>query len=146
MPRGSKPLVRRSELAPGQPPARRVPLRPVSDRREAERIERDQVRAFVFWRDQNACRLAHLVGIDDRVPACIGVLTAHHIRKAGQGGPYVPLNLVTLCAGHNVWLETAAGARYGLGCGLVLHRAGDLIECWATMRAAGIVAWNHAGE
>jgi hypothetical protein len=111
------------------------------------------VRAIVFYRDQNSCRLAHLVGVDDRVPACAGQLTVHHIRKAGQGGLYVPLNLVTLCAWHNDWLETHRGARYGKGCGLVcltppagVWLEDALVECWATMRAAGIVAWNAFGE
>jgi hypothetical protein len=138
----------RSELRPGPPPVRRTRLRPVSRRREDDRPERDGVQAFVFYRDGLRCRLENFDLAEPvvRVPRCVGPLTVHHVRKAGQGGPYVPLNLVALCAGHNDWLETADGATWGRGRGLVARRGDDLIECWARMRAAGIVEWNHAGE
>jgi hypothetical protein len=138
-------LRRRTPLPPGPGPTRRTPLRAVSPQREAERDEHDQVRAFVFHRDQLRCRLADWAGAHG-VSACCGQLTVHHIRKAAQGGPYVPLNLVTLCAWHNDWLETARGAPWGKERGLVARRGDDLIVCWAKMRAAGVVAWNHAGE
>lgn len=141
-------MKRRTPLRPGKPlargpgPKRRSPLRPVSDKRIDEGPERDRVEAFVFYRDELRCRMEHRSDI----PPCMGVLTVQHIRKAGQGGPYVPLNLVTVCAFHNSWLETAEGARWGERHGLVARAGDDLIVCWARMREFRIVTWNHAGE
>ena len=105
---------------------------------------------MVYMRDQQTCRLRMTRWMGS--PACYGPLTVHHIRKEGQGGPYVPLNLVSLCAWHNDWLETADGARWGEERGLVARRvprgelSATLNRCWQLMRANGIVNWNAVGE
>lgn len=116
---------------------RRSRLRPVSARRASESIARGEVRRAVFARDNLRCLLAG----QPSTPACFGILTPHHLRKSGQGGPYELANLVTLCAFHNDWLETATGAGYGQSTGLVIRRGYDVDWAWSTMRAAGLVAY-----
>ena len=135
--------AQRSELERGGPLPRQ------SEKRKAEAPLRYPVRSSVFQRDGHRCRLALFTAGPQGMAFCSGApLTVHHIRKAGQGGPYTLLNLVTLCAGHNVWLETDAGARWGEPRGLVLRRVphGGLVaaleDCWARMQAAGIVDWS----
>lgn len=96
--------------------------------------EHETVRAAVFARDGYRCLLA---GRRD-VPACFGINTPHHLRKSGQGGPYVVENLVTLCLSHNdTWVEGHGDAAWALG---LLCRNGDsLDECWERLRNAGLV-------
>lgn len=82
-----------------RPPKRRTSrVKPFSDSRRAEFPVRDLVRAAVFERD-GGC-----VADTWRQP-CIGPLTPHHLRKAGQGGAYTEDNLVTLCSMHNGMVE-----------------------------------------
>lgn len=138
------PLAR-SELRPGVPPRRRTPLRPVSEQRAAERPERDEVREFVLHRDQR-CRLAGWSYGGEGPPACFGQLSFHHIRKAGQGGPYTRLNGLTLCVFHNDWLETWEGHRWGVSHGVVCLNGRTLEQCWELMRAWGLVRWDHDGQ
>lgn len=80
-------------------------IRQVSPKRQAEKASRVDVRLALEQRDRGVCLL------DDRQHAhllagrCVGVWTPHHLLKASAGGAYVLENLVTLCAGHNTWVE-----------------------------------------
>lgn len=78
---------------------RRTRLRPVSEKRAANASERLRVRNEVFTRDGWTCQA--------RVsPLCPhGLLEAHHLRKASQGGTYTAENLLTTCHGCNQWIE-----------------------------------------
>jgi 5-methylcytosine-specific restriction endonuclease McrA len=71
---------------------------------------------------------------------CFGGLTVHHLRKRSQGGADTEANLVTLCAGHNVWVEDHPEEAWGLG--LVARRGESLGACWARMNAAGLTPWT----
>lgn len=118
---------------------RRTRLRHTSPRRRAEAADREAVRLEVFRRDGRCL----LVGRDHPgIPRCVAPMsTVHHLRKAGQGGPYTAENLVMLCAGHNDWLETTQGARFGEDVGLVIRRGRTHDEAWRLLRAAGLVAY-----
>lgn len=101
--RGTTPLAR-TELA-----ARTKRLSPRSKKREAEAAERFVIRTAVFARDRWACTMPDVLRRHGAHPLdagpCVGPLTPHHLRKASAGGPYTMDNLVSLCAGHNSWVE-----------------------------------------
>lgn len=97
---------------------RRRGVKPVSDRRAADRDRRDEVRAAVFARD----RYCRLIDRADVAGTCRGPLTPHHLRKASAGGGYTEDNLVALCAGHNTWVEDEPDLAYSLG---LVRRRGD---------------------
>lgn len=83
-------------------------IKPVSDKRAADRERRDDVREAVFRRDGYRCQWPVLfAAIGGQLPctSCFGPLTPHHLWKAGQGGPYTEANLTTLCAFHNGAVE-----------------------------------------
>lgn len=142
--KAGKPLARGKPLGRGNAGlARGAPLRPVSDRRAAERPAHDIVRAWVFVRDRQRCLLA---GRQDAAGQCRGPLTPHHVRKAGQGGPYTRQNIVTLCAGHNEWVETSVGAPTAYLWGLWCRRGETLATCWLRMLAAGLVDYDSEGH
>lgn len=108
------PLKRRTPLKQGK----RLSAR--SKRREEEAADRTIVREFVFARDGYRCRigdftaeLARNHGVDPG--PCRGTITPHHLRKASQLGPYEPENLITLCAGHNSWVEDYPAAAEAVG-------------------------------
>lgn len=96
------PLKRKAPMARGIAQLKRTRLKPVSDKRRAAAPERAEVREQVFARDRHRCRLD---GAADVAGACRGPLTPHHLKKASAGGEYTLTNLVTLCAGHNTWVE-----------------------------------------
>src|SRR5262245_46549656 len=131
--------MRRVGLKPGPPPQRRQPLRPISARRAALADERATIRAEVFARDRHRCLLAGLAGAGG-VPRCWGPLTPHHLRKAGQLGSYTRPNLVTLCAGHNSWVETARALARALG--LEATAADTPADVWGRLRSAGLVTYD----
>lgn len=83
-------------------------LNPISPRRD--RDAEDEIRQAVYARDRHRCLLEpmgrqHGLTTAHVVPPCRGPLTPHHRRKAGAGGSWSMENLVTLCAGHNGWVE-----------------------------------------
>lgn len=120
-------------------------VNPVSAKRRAAQAEREEIRLQVFARDRR-CLLAAMRGSHPGVPSCIApMLTPHHLRKAGQGGDYSVENLVALCAGHNDWLETLEGARFGESAGLVIRRGTTHVQAWALMRGAGLVNYGPDG-
>lgn len=134
-----RPLQRSTGLRPGAPPKRRTRLRQVSPRRVADSPARAAARARVFARDGHRCLLAGYPG----APPCWGPLTFHHLRKAGQGGPYNELNGVTLCAGHNSWVETVRILARRLG--LEMRRGDTYDQVWAKLAAAGLVTYHWTG-
>jgi hypothetical protein len=79
---------------------RRTPLKSRSARKQADKPSEDKIRQVVFARDYQTCRMAW-----HQDSECAGPLTYHHLRKAGAGGAYTVDNGVTLCAGHNTWVE-----------------------------------------
>jgi hypothetical protein len=109
--------------------------------------ERSIVREAVFARDQ-VCRLKTTLGAQPIVPRgfgqCRGPLTPHHLRKAGQGGPYVMSNLLGLCAYHNDRVEELPRADM-VALGLVVPRSPDVAEgigrAWALLQLAGLVTY-----
>jgi hypothetical protein len=124
---------RRTGLDRGTGPRRHKRINSVSDRRAAARDERAEVRAAVFARDGGRCRLeGSLLG------PCIGPLTVHHLWKDGQGGPYLPVNLLTLCAGHNDGVEPMDRAD-AEALGLVVAMGDWLSEAWRRLIFAGVV-------
>lgn len=101
-------------------------------------------RMAVFARDGH-CLLApptsmtHVQAAQRKVGAshCYGQpRTAHHLRKASKGGPYLLHNLVTLCAFHNDWIEDYPLAAHTWG--LVLRTGEVPQEAWARMHLAGL--------
>lgn len=135
--------ARKTELARTGGPTRRTRLRPVSDDRAAERAARDDMRELVFARDGNRCRLAGW--LPGGFGSCLGPLTVHHLRKAGQGGPYTLINLLTLCAGHNDSIELHRVLARELG--LEIPRGGTFEEAWRQLLAVEIVDyWWTGGE
>lgn len=119
---------------------RRTPLRrtsrlaPISKKRAAGTEDRRAIRERVYARDGWRCRLLASVGATyfsvnedglrgpyEKVPPCFGPLTPHHLLKASAGGPYTLDNLVTLCAGHNTWVEDHPATATALG--LVIRRS-----------------------
>jgi hypothetical protein len=136
------PLRSGKGLARGSSQLRRTgALRPVSDRRAADRAANAAVRNRVFARD-GGCLLA---GRPD-AGRCVGRLTFHHLRKAGQGGPYTARNGVALCAGHNDWIETAQGQGPAWLMGLWCRRGETLNQCWRRLAAAGLVTYGWNGD
>lgn len=99
---------------------KRSRLSPMSKKRRASLAERERVRLEVFQRDGGCVMFWH-VGLPVReeskspVPECGGPMTPHHKRKASACGPYIPENLVTLCAVHNGWVEDEPDDAYALG-------------------------------
>jgi hypothetical protein len=92
----------------------RIAVRPLT---EAEADRRWAVRAQVYARDRYRCLLERA-----GEGPCSGLLTPHHLRKAGQGGPYTVENLVALCARHNSWVEDEPLRAHELG---LVIRAGE---------------------
>lgn len=94
-----------------------TPLRAISTRRRRQARIQAVVKLAVLERDGYRCRLADLAATDARlandlgipgsvvVPACWGVLEAHHLGKQSQQGEDTLDNEVTLCTGHNGWVE-----------------------------------------
>ena len=119
---------------------KRTRLKPISDRRLAERDERAEMRDRVFTRDGGRCRLAGW--LPDTGP-CSGVLTVHHLRKSAQGGPYTLVNLLSLCAGHNTWVEDNPDLAHELG--LVIRRGDDFADAWRQLLAVELVDYWWTG-
>jgi hypothetical protein len=132
-------MERRARLRSGGPPRRRSPLKPMSDRRQAELDARAEIREALYRRDRWRCLLAGQRA-HPGVPLCWGPLTPHHLRKAGQGGPYSLENLVTLCAGHNSWVETTRS--FARDVGLEATADDTPATVWDRLRAAGLVAYH----
>lgn len=140
-----RPPERHTGLARTGGPQRRTRLAGASPDAKAMATAKAEQRELVYARDQQVCRLAHIWPHNQGVvPSCIGPLTPHHLRKAGQGGPYTLINLLTLCAGHNDWIE-AAPRDLVHGLGLVMNRGDTYDEVWARLLAAGIVDWWWTG-
>lgn len=85
-------------------------VKPMSDQRRDDLPRRREVREAVFERDRCCVLLTLVAG-----HCCLGPLTPHHVRKAGQGGPYAEANLVAVCAFGNSWLETQRPLARSLG-------------------------------
>lgn len=134
------PPQRRTELARTGGPTRRTRIRPISDKRIASQTARDEMRGLVFARDRR-CRLAGW--LPGGFGPCLGPLTAHHLRKAGQGGPYTLPNLLTLCAGHNDSIELHRELARELG--LEIPRGGTFAEAWEQLIAVEIVDYWWTG-
>lgn len=121
--RGASQLGRGKRLAP----------------RSAKRVVADEgkpaVREAVFARDRHRCLLSRA---RDTWGPCMGVLTPHHLRKAGQGGAYHVDVLVTLCACHNDMVEDRPTDAHALG---LVCREGETVDgCWAKLAANGLLA------
>ncbi len=94
-------LERRTELRRTPTKARRTGRLPAkSDKRRLDLARRQAVILAVLERDGCTCRAKDL-----GFGPCWGPLTPHHLKKASQGGPFVPSNLVTLCSSHNTRVE-----------------------------------------
>lgn len=135
---------------------KRTRLRPVSGKRRAARSDAEPVVQQVYSRDGHRCVLAPgnramftlmvsgrqngkraLAEAFAAVGKCAGqALTPHHLCKAGQGGPWSPENLVTLCSAHNRWVEDEPDHAHALG--LVIRAGESYADAWAAMRRAGI--------
>lgn len=114
-------------------PTRSTRLRPVSDRKAAERAAADPVVEYVFRRDLDCVLARHR-------PAgrCVGAPTPHHLRKqSAQRGGWTRDNLVTLCVGHNTWVEDHPTYAHRLG--LVVRQGETTAVAWARMRIAGLI-------
>ena len=118
---------------------RRRPIRPVSERRQAARDAAEPVVQAVFDRDHGC--VAHRA---PGTPPCRGRVTPHHLRKEGQGGLWSLDNLVTLCQGHNGWVEDQPDAAHALG--LVIRRGEDITDAWQTMLAAELLVGSFVAS
>lgn len=139
--RRSGPPDRRTPLTRGAGPRRRTRLAAISDNRAAELDARAEMRDRVFARD-GRCRLAGW--LPGGFGPCLGALTVHHLRKAGQGGPYTLPNLLTLCAAHNDAIEEVPVLAHELG--LVIRRGETFDEAWTQLLAVEIVDYWWNGE
>lgn len=95
----------------------------------------------VLQRDESRCRLA-----GSTAGPCFGGLTVHHLRKASQIGPYTVHNLLTLCVGHNEWVETSPAAHLVDPWGLVIRSGGSYAQTWARLQFAGLVTYWWDGR
>jgi hypothetical protein len=94
---------------------RRTRLRPVSDKRLAEREQRDDVRETTLRRAMFRCQAPGAFGI-----RCSGVPDVHELQGRGvrPGGHLDPANCVALCRRHHDHVTThpqdarIAGLRY----------------------------------
>jgi hypothetical protein len=109
LPRRTKPLERGTPPARTALPPRAKRLSPRSKKREAELAEQAIVRNRVFARDRWQCQMATVLQLHHQsalaAGPCVGQLTFHHLRKASGLGAYTEANGLTLCAGHNGWVE-----------------------------------------
>jgi hypothetical protein len=124
-------------------------MRQVSAKRDAMSDARTVVRQVVFDRDR-WCLLRNglrpILAVAESavvVPDCWGKPTPHHLRKAGQGGPYIECNLVRLCVGHNQWVETVRP--WARLVGLEMTRTDTYADVWARLAAAGLVTYTWTG-
>lgn len=108
-------------------------MRAVSLKRARANRAKPAIRQAVFERDGYRC----LLGGYPWAPPCSGTpLTPHHLKKASQGGPYALENLVTLCGGHQTWVEDEPDKAHALG--LVVRRGEEVEESWQLLRANGL--------
>lgn len=109
----------------------RKPLRRMSATQAKAQRAKAPIREAVFARDRGCLLARHLGG-------CFGELTAHHLRKDGQGGAYAEENLVTLCSFHNdTWVEGNPLEAHRLG--LVVRRGETVADAWKRMREHHLV-------
>ena len=113
-------------------PPRKAPLRPISARRAEARADAEPLVQAVYRRDGGCVLRLHTVVAG----GCWGGLSPHHVRKAGQGGEFSQLNIVSACCGHNGWVERNRRLAWALG--LVLNHGEDIEDAWGRMRAAGL--------
>lgn len=94
---------------------RRTRVRPVSDRRRAERPARHDVVEAAGRRDGWRCRARELVG-----GPCAGPLDPHEIiPRSAWAADYLELdNIVTVCRRHHDWIGDNPTAAHDAG----LHR------------------------
>lgn len=115
---------RRSAMQSSGTPARGTPLKQQSNKKAAERREREPIRQAVLERDGHRCQMQKVVDrsteLHDVAGRCYGRLEVHHLDKESQGGAYTLTNLLTLCATHNLWVENNPTVAHRLG--LVIRR------------------------
>lgn len=119
--------MKRSAMPRPTKPMRRVSLKAARERRAA-----DPVVAAVYERD-GGCVLRghqHLAG------PCWGQRTPHHLIKAWKRPAWTVDVLVTLCVGHNQWVEREPDIAWGLG--LVVRNGETTAEAWSAMRNHGL--------
>lgn len=126
MNRRTKPLTEGGRL-------RRTPLRRRSAKATEARAVAVPIVDEVYYRDSYQCVLAAHPS-----HTCQGRLTPHHLKKAGQGGPWAAVNLVTLCVHGNGWVEDEPEIAHTLG--LVIRAGETYAQAWARMRTAGLTA------
>lgn len=119
-----------AKLAAWQTASRRR-IAPQSAKRRSEASARSDVREAVFNRDGYRCVLDGLEG-----HRCGGPLTPHHIRKASQGGPYEPGNMISLCASANREVEDRPDWAWRLG--LVIRNGESAHDAGMRRRTAGL--------
>lgn len=123
------PLDSRSQL-------RRTPLASVSPSRRRAQPQRDAVWYEVRHRDRT-CLLHGAHGEAITGQPCVGRLTPHHLRKAGQGGAFTVANIVMLCAGHNGWVEDYPLTAYVHG--FVVRSGETTADAWRRLHDRGWV-------
>jgi hypothetical protein len=135
------PLERRTELARGGPPRRQTGLRRNGTwvNHRPPKAVASAIRVAVYDRDGHRCRLR-----GSTAGPCIGGLTVHHLRKESQGGRWTMRNLLTLCQGHNGWVETERLLSVAWGLYVSPMDGGtfalaDHGAAWARLQLAGIV-------
>ncbi len=102
--------------------------------------DRELVRAAVFARDRQCLLVGSMVA-----GRCFGTRkTPHHLWKGGQGGLYVPANLVTLCAFHNGWVEDHPPEAQAWG--LVVRNGDTIPAVWRRMHFWGLLDWWWDGS
>jgi hypothetical protein len=113
--RQSAPLRRSTQIKTrrGQWPAKRAPIKPVSDKRRAERVERAAIVERVLERADGRCFARSLgTGV-----ACVGALSVHEVSKRSRkpGCHLDESDCVALCWLHQGWVEDHPLEAHALG-------------------------------
>jgi hypothetical protein len=119
------------------PIRRKTRLRSTSDKRARLRASVQPVVDAVLARDGGCVLRGHQLSTGD----CRGPDTPHHLRKAWRGWDWTLDNLVTLCAGHNGWVEDHPHEAHALG--LVIRDGDTYADAWAAMLECRLPVGSH---
>ena len=106
------PLERKSELKPGEPPARKTRINPVSAKQRKKMDAWAKVRQQLMDDGRVLCEACEV----HYLPACSGQFEhAHHVQLRSQGGPDTLANALPVGHRHHSWIHRNPIAAKQLG-------------------------------